>query len=147
MPYATQATLIDRFGSLELIQLTDRSNVPPTTINSVTVDRALADAEAVIDGYLRTRYALPLATTPPLLEGVACDLARFNLHSYIGSAGGREDVKEAKASAMKLLTDIANGRVTLTVAGVEQPSSGTVLVSGKDAIFSDENLTGFMGRF
>jgi phage gp36-like protein len=147
VPYATQQTLIDRFGSLELIQLTDRSNLPPTTINATTVARALSDAEAVIDGYLRTRYQLPLETTPPLIEGVACDLARFNLHSYIGSAAGREDVKEARAAAMKLLRDIADGKVTLTVAGVEQPTGGTVLVSGKDAIFSDVNLSAFMGRY
>jgi phage gp36-like protein len=147
MPYATQAVLIDRFGSLELIQLTDRSNVPPTTINATTVTRALADAEAVIDGYLRTRYALPLATTPPLLEGVACDLARFYLHSYVGSANAREDVKDGRAAALALLKDISTGRVTLTVAGVEQPTGGTVLVSGKAPIFSDDNLASFMGRF
>lgn len=146
MPYATQANLIDRFGSLELIQLTDRSNLPPTTINATTVVRALSDAEAVIDGYLRGRYLLPLATTPPLLEGIACDLARFNLHRYIGSAGSRDDVKDANSAALKLLADISTGRVTLTIAGVEQTSSATVLVAAKDPIFSDDSLSGFMGR-
>jgi ABC-type antimicrobial peptide transport system ATPase subunit len=65
----------------------------------------------------------------------------------VGSANAREDVKDGRAAALALLKDISTGRVTLTVAGVEQPTGGTVLVSGKPAIFSDDNLASFMGRF
>lgn len=146
MPYATQTNLIDRFGALELIQLTDRTNTPPSTIDATVVARAIADSDAVIDGYLRGRYSLPLAVAPELLVKVACDLARYALHANVGGAEDRADVKAGKEAAYRLLRDIASGAIALTVAGVDQPMSGTVLVSTHAQVFSDEALSGFMGR-
>ena len=35
-----------------------------------TVDRAIADTDAVIDGYLAKRYALPLTPAQPLVTCV-----------------------------------------------------------------------------
>ena len=57
MTYALQQDLIDRFGESELIQLTDRTNVPPTDVDDVVVGRALADADGTIDGYIGKKYA------------------------------------------------------------------------------------------
>ena len=65
MPYATQADLETRFGSAELAQLTDR--ISGSVIDAAVVGRALADAEAEIDGYLAARYQLPLASAPAVL--------------------------------------------------------------------------------
>lgn len=107
MPYATQADLEARFGTDELTQLTDRvgAGVPDAAI----VARALADAEAEIDGYLASRYALPLATVPPVLARIACDIARYRLWEDRAS----DEVRRRYEDARRLLESIARGQVSL----------------------------------
>ena len=60
MPYATPLDLEQRFGAAELIQQTDLSGAGE--YNADTVARALEDASALIDGYLASRYPLPIAS-------------------------------------------------------------------------------------
>lgn len=107
MPYATQADLEARFGTDELTQLTDRvgAGIPDAAI----VARALADADAEIDGYLASRYALPLATVPPVLARIACDIARYRLWEDRAS----EEVRLRYEDARRLLESIARGQVSL----------------------------------
>ncbi|SDH91923.1 DUF1320 domain-containing protein, partial [Roseospirillum parvum] len=68
--YATQADLEQRFGAQEIADLAYREE-------GDALGPALADATALIDGYLRGRYALPLSPVPALVTALACDLARF----------------------------------------------------------------------
>jgi phage gp36-like protein len=107
MPYAAQADLEARFGADELTQLTDRvgAGVPDAGI----VARALADADAEIDGYLASRYALPLATVPPVLARIACDIARYRLWEDRAS----EEVRLRYEDARRTLESIAKGQVSL----------------------------------
>ena len=49
MTYATQQDLVDRFGNEELVQLTDRSNLPPSEIDATAVTRALAEGNAAYE--------------------------------------------------------------------------------------------------
>ncbi|MBO3704268.1 MAG: DUF1320 domain-containing protein, partial [Candidatus Accumulibacter sp.] len=79
MSYATQPDLVARFGLQELIEQTDRVNA--AVIDAAVVDRELAYASAVIDGYLAARYVLPLPTVPDLLVGLCCDLVRYALYT------------------------------------------------------------------
>lgn len=81
MAYATQADLEERFGALELIQLTDRADPPAGTADAETVTRALADASAEIDSHLAARYVLPLLETPERLRTCCCILARRYLYA------------------------------------------------------------------
>jgi phage gp36-like protein len=107
MPYATQADLETRFGVDELTQLTDRvgAGVPDAGI----VARALSDADAEIDGYLASRYALPLATVPPVLARIACDIARYRLWEDRAS----EEVRRRYEDARRALESIAKGVISL----------------------------------
>lgn len=110
MSYASQTDLTDRFGATELAQRTDRTN--GTTIDTVVLGRALSDADAEIDGYLATRYSLPLASTPPVINRLACDLARYRLYDD----GVPETVRVRYQDAVSLLKRMASGEVQL--AGV-----------------------------
>lgn len=115
MPYATLTDLTTRFGDAELLDQTDLTG--SGLVNPVTVDRVLADASALIDGYLASRYSLPLATPPALLESLCCDLARYAL--YVDAAP--DVVVSRRDQAMTALRDIAAGRLRLDV-GVEADS-------------------------
>ena len=110
MTYATQSDLVDRFGQTELAQRTDRMN--GTTIDAVVLGRALADADAEIDGYLATRYQLPLVSVPVVLTRLAADMARYNLYDE----GMTTVVRQRYEDAVSLLKRMASGDVQL--AGV-----------------------------
>ena len=136
MPYATLQQLIDRYGERMLVRLTDRGESANLQIDGDTVDRALADADALIDGYLGGRYALPLVVD------IAQRLAIWNLHTSTTDEKVAADYKAALAT----LRDISTGAVRLPVAGVEPASSGAsgVQVTDRERPFTAENMKGFM---
>lgn len=74
MAYATAASLAERFGEREIIQLTDRDGFG--VLDAARAAQVIAEVEAEVDGYLGRRYRLPLATVPPLVTRLVCDLAR-----------------------------------------------------------------------
>ncbi|PWR17638.1 gp436 family protein [Zavarzinia aquatilis] len=140
MTYAVKQDLIDRFGELELIQLTDRASPVPTTVDDTVVGRALADADALCDSYLAKLYSLPVASAPPALVKVAADIARFYLHGDAASDG----IRTAFEDARKWLQDVARGLIGLSIEGapLAQPGGGIVRVDGPERVMSRETLRG-----
>lgn len=143
MSYVTQQDLIDRFGQAELIQLTDRTNRPATTIDATAVGRHIADAVSMIDGYLGKIYALPLGTVPPALTKVAADLARYFLHGK--SAEKDSPVAQAYRDAIRWLENVSKGLIVIENAGTipGQAGSGRIQVSAPDRVFSRDSMKGF----
>lgn len=128
MTYAVLDDLVSRFGSEELVQLTDRVNMPPTTIDADQVAKALADAGAEIDTYLAVAYTLPLAAVPPRLVKVASDMARFYLH---GKAAD-ESVRAGYEDAVKWLAQVSKGIASLGLASADEapvPAGGVERVT------------------
>lgn len=140
--YATKQNLIDRFGLLELVQRTDRTNRPPTTVDDDVVDDALNDAAAQIDGYLSARYTLPLSETPARLVKIASDIARFYLHG----AAADDQVRKAYEDAVSWLKDVSKGTVQLGVTSegtTAATPAGGPQVSAPDRVFSHDTLRDF----
>lgn len=140
MTYATQADLVDRFGETEVAQRTDRIN--GTNIDTMVLGRALADADAEIDGYLATRYRLPLASVPAVLVRLASDMARYQL--CVG--GVPEAVRQRYEDAVSLLKRMASGDVQLT--GVtplpaEGGSGNAVAMRSSAPMFNAEQLKNY----
>jgi phage gp36-like protein len=135
--YATKQNMIDRFGSEELIQLTDRNNTG--AIDDVVLGQALADADTKIDGYLGTRYTLPLATVPPSLTPIACDIARYNLYDKHATEEVRNRYKDAEGF-LKLL---AKGEVTLGPDPVDTEGAGSPQYTAPAREFTKDTLGDF----
>lgn len=143
MTYAALQDLVDRFGQTELVQLTDRTNIPPATVDETVVDRALADAGALIDSYLASRYALPVSSTPDVLVKIAADLARYFLH---GKAADKDSpVTAAYEDALAWLAKVSNGIVVLEIAGAEVPQEGGGAIRAKAPcrVFTRDSLRRF----
>lgn len=143
MPYATLDNLTDRFGADMLVGLTDRSQPATGVIDAAVVDRALADADAMVDGYVGGRYVLPLAEVPPLIADIARTIAIWKLHTYKPDDKITEDYKDA----LRILRDISDGKITLNVASNSAPAT----VEGNGARLTDrerpltaENLKGYI---
>lgn len=107
MSYATQADMEARYGLDELVARTDRNAVG--AVDATVLNRALADADAEIDGYLAARYALPLPTVPAMLARIACDIARYRLWEDLAS----DEVRRRYEDARRLLEAISRGTVSL----------------------------------
>lgn len=139
MNYCTQDDLTDRYGERELVQLTDDTG--RGVIDSVKLDRAIADAGAEIDGYLSARYRLPLASVPQAVTRLACDIARHQLYDDAVP----EHVRQRYEDAVRTLRAISRGEVSL---GLDQSSqaatgAGTVEFDAPDRVFDDDGLDGF----
>ncbi|TMV09821.1 DUF1320 domain-containing protein [Ruegeria sediminis] len=142
MAYTTLAELTDRYGDAMLVSLTDRADTPTGTIDTGVIDRAIAGADAQIDGYLKGRYKLPLAATPPILADLAQAIACWKLHLYDPPAKVKADYEEA----VRQLKDIARGIIVLDVAGVEPEGSGAsgVEITDRERPLTADNLKGFI---
>lgn len=126
MTYASRTDLEQRYGADEVAQ---RESV----LTAGAVDRALLDADAFINGYLATKYTLPLSTVPDNLPQVAAVIARYDLLGDAATERARDDYKDAVA----WLKDIQAGRVQLQAA---MPVPGNapsmaVMVSGGQSVF------------
>jgi phage gp36-like protein len=117
--YATQTDLVDRFGSAEILQLTDRSG--GNLIDTTVLGRALADADAEIDAYLAARYELPLATVPAIVVRLAADIARYRLWDDRASV----EVRARYDDAVRVLARIADGDVSLGLPAASAPAPAT----------------------
>jgi phage gp36-like protein len=143
MPYATLDQLTARYGEGMLVMLTDRGIVPRGVVDEVVVTRALADADALIDGYLAGRYVLPLASVPPLVAQLAAQIAIWNLHVTTPE----QKISEEKDAAISQLRDIAKGVILLPSSAGDQPSgtgSGGVIVTDRSRPMSADQMTGFI---
>lgn len=142
MTYATLQQLIDRFGEHTLVQATDRGAVATGAIDAGVVDRALADTDAEINGYLAGRYVLPLVETPPLIADKALAIAIYKLHVFAPDPKIKDDYEQA----MKALREIASGVIRLPAQGVEPAVTGNSGVRFIDRArpLTPESLTGFI---
>lgn len=135
MSYATAADLLARFSAEEIAQRVDRSvgarlvsadllaaavageslaawsEAERAAVASAQalIAQALADADSTIDGYLATRYAVPMASPPAAVKRLACDMARYFLHDDQAS----ETVQKRYDAALTFFRDVAAGKVSL----------------------------------
>ncbi len=138
MPYISRPLLEERYGLDELIQRTDKFAPYTGAVVDAVLDRAVADAEGEIDGYVGSRYALPLPEpVPPVLVSIACDITRYRLYDDAVP----EVVRQRYEDAISRLKDIAAGRLSLGFEPTSvTPAAGTVKVRSRDRLFSDELL-------
>jgi phage gp36-like protein len=142
MSYATLQQLTDRYGARALVALTDRGEIPTDAIDGTVVDRALADAAALIDGYLAARYRLPVAQVPPLLTDLTLSIAWYKLHPHTPD----QKAKDEHDQALRTLRDIAAGVVRLAIAGAEPATTGGggARLTDRERPFTAETMRGFI---
>jgi phage gp36-like protein len=117
MPYATRQDIETLRGARFLETL-----VPVDVDIDVATARAIDDAQAMIDPYLRKRYALPLSVVPAIVRQCAIDIACWHL----APAADRMSEEIEKRAKMRLdfLKDVAAGKAE--IAELEPaPGAGT----------------------
>ena len=137
MSYCTEQDLIDRFGESEIVELTDRQRTGLQ--DSSVIDKAIADAAARIDASVGRRYRVPLTTVPEVINGVACDIARYLLHDEQAP----EQVATRYRAAIELLNRIADGRAVLPDAEAAGEGKLEIEISAPTRTFSMTTLEDF----
>lgn len=139
--YATSTDMINRFGSHELVLLSNK-DTRAETINQAVLDTALQDAGHRINGYLAGRYPLPLATVPAVLVVLCCDLARHQLYDDKAP----EAVLARYEAAIAFLEDVGKGKLGLGVnaEGASPPSQNLAVLESGGSVFGRKQSKGFI---
>ncbi|NIZ12903.1 gp436 family protein [Phaeobacter sp. HF9A] len=142
MPYTTLDQLNDRYGERLLISLTDRDEIATGAVDQDTVDQAIADADALIDGYLKGRYQLPLSDVPAQVAAMSRAISIWNLHVY----DAPKQIEAGYRDALGQLRDISKGLISLDVAGIEPKtaSSQGVMTTDRERPLTEASLKGFI---
>lgn len=144
--YVTQQGMIDRYGTVALVNLTDRDNPPSGGIVPERLDRALQDSAEMIHGYARSAgYRVPFSLpAPDMVAQWQAEIAYYQLHR------GVMDIPEKLAKdydrALSQLRDMAAGRLTLQVEGQQaQTAEGAeqVVSISPGRRFTGGSLEGF----
>ena len=127
--YATKANFESAFGLSEAADL----DTPAGRVLAA-IDQAGAEA----DGYLATRYAVPVTSVGANLTRVTLDIARFRLWDNRSP----EEVRTRYDDAVKWLRDVSAGRVLLTDASglpIATPttSSSAIAASSRTMSYPD----------
>ncbi|SDO76413.1 Mu-like prophage protein gp36 [Rhodoferax sp. OV413] len=168
MQYATATVLLTRYDAQEIAQrvareiprlvtgellaavaaaadLSDYTNeeAAQAAVAMIKVDTALKDAADTIDSYISSRYILPLSPVPPVLERVACELARYFLYDDQVT----DVIKQRYDDCIKLLSNVQAGKVKLGAdgeTGDEPASGGAPEVVSAGRVWARGNSTGFL---
>ncbi len=120
MTYATLTNMQARYPLRDLIALSDPDNL---MIQEGPINQALVDASVEIDGYLESRFSLPLADPPAVLNLHCCTIAMYRLQS-LRPLHDLEDARKRYEDALEFFQKVAEGELTLGLStdNAEPPS-------------------------
>ena len=144
MSYAVPQDMINRYPNRDLVQLTNEDPAV-TTINTTSLQQALDDASAEIDGYIEGRFTLPLADPPAVLNRLATDIAMYRLQA-LRPLHDLADARRRYDDVTALLAKVAAGELTLGLAldGKEPAVAAEAeAIEGPRRVFTRDRLRGF----
>ena len=135
MTYCTLNDIKQLISEAELIQLTDDNDTG--TINESIVNSAISYAETTINGYISSRYTLPLSEIPELIKTFAVDLSIYRLHSRRFISDMPESLEIRYKNIIKELEKIQKGTINLNI---NEPDN-TAKISDNDEFFCNKTST------
>lgn len=141
--YATVADMVGRFGRVEVTRLSQIEDRETTEIDEEKVARAIGDATAIVDGYLRGRYQLPVINPQADLIRATCILARYDL-AKSDRSDPTDQMQKDYDDVIRWLTDVQKGIVKLAAktANEQINNSGVARFEDRSAIFTPDSLRG-----
>ena len=124
----------------------DTSAYPPDELElaNIAVERigeAIEDAQSLIDGYLRQRgYKLPFTRVPRLLTTWCRAITRYYLHQHRLSVEQNDPIVRDYRDALKLLQQVADGKLSLGVDDTLPSGGGKPMISTPGRTFSLKTL-------
>ncbi|MDG9783704.1 gp436 family protein [Metapseudomonas otitidis] len=143
MRYCTRQDIGMAIPELTLVQLSNDDPAAEQPNESVIQD-GVRQAEELVDGYLRGRYALPLDPVPTVLRDAVVYLTRHWLYQRRPEGAIPDAVKDSRKDTVKLLESIRDGVVTLGMpSGQAAPEPGEIRVRARRQVFGDDRWRGY----
>lgn len=137
MTYAIIDDLVSRFGSNEIIGLTDKAGDMGGIVDAVA-NQALDEATSEIDSYISKIYATPIeAPVPDLIVAFCCDIARYRLYSD----KPLPIVSARYTEAINWLKNISKGLAVLPIKAILPLDSTLYAVKARSQVFTDTMLS------
>ena len=108
--YCTVADLEVVIGAEALLTAAPDLSSGTPAIDTAAVERAIVSVSSRIDGWLRTRYTLPLPDVPEVLRRAAARLVHAEL---VSESTTTELIESRAAESQKLLEHMAAGRIRI----------------------------------
>lgn len=170
MSYVTPAQLAEKPGAMELAQAASTSHeaIVESELMDLTlrglprdaypadqialadealarIEDVIAETDAVIDGYIARRVALPISPVPLVLTRIARAIVRYELQKDRSGDARTDPIVRDYYDKLKLLEGIRDGNVTL---GVDDPVSANapaldVRIDSGDKVFGRDGLRSF----
>lgn len=140
MSYCTLTDLTNRTPMETLLQLAD--DLDHGAVDAEVIAAAIADADELIDSYLRGRYSLPPSQPVVILTSLAVDLCLYGLYGRRPEFATPERVIANQKNALALLAKINSGVILLGIAApdVAVPGTSSATFVSKPRIFSRDGL-------
>jgi len=140
-------TLDDIKGSMtedRLIELTDEDDLG--VIDQTKIDKAIKSADSLINSYCGTKYSVPFATAPDVVNTWSIDIAIYYLYKNSDCDELPEKIKDAYKDAIKQLDGVSKGTISLGEDPAPSAASEGGASSNKDSsdrVFTRDNMKGF----
>ena len=141
MRYCSLADLQLAIPAQTLIWLSN-DDESAAAVNAGVVEQAVAQAEELIDGFLRGRYNLPLSPVPTIVKDMTVNLARHWLYARRPEGSELPDaVTRTYKSALQMLEAIRDAKLTIGVpTGEAAPEPGEMKVRARPRRFNSDLL-------
>lgn len=112
MAYSTIEDLKKIMRESEIIELTDDRNTG--NVDTLVVDDAIAQADALIDSFMRGRYPaeIPEGEVPAMISDISTKLAAYNLYGRGTMLTLPESIKDGYKWCTKILLKIQDGTIS-----------------------------------
>ncbi|MBI2428740.1 MAG: DUF1320 domain-containing protein [Ignavibacteriales bacterium] len=150
MSYCTQTGVTpgdivpQRMSEGQLLKITTDDD-DPLNIDQGIIDRAIADADELINGYCALKYSVPFLPVPGRVKTGSARIATFFLFEQAAARVGMPDsVRDAFDDEVAFWKDVAKGVASL---GIDPPPANNSVTNAKvksnDRLFTRDSMKGF----
>lgn len=133
--YSSVDDMVARWGEVEMIRLTTPTGSALLAApDPVMITRALTEASACVDSYLRRRYQAPVAAVVPEITRAAAVLARYDLMHGDDRQPTQQAIDERR-DVIDWLKSIRDGQVLLDLVAVPSSEESQAVAQTRCAAF------------
>ena len=119
-------------------QLSNDDN--PNQINDEIVNKYISESTQLIDGFIRSRYGLPLEKEHSILKKICIDIVKYELYKRRGKVF--DNIQNLYKDGISTLEKIQKGMITLN-EGTPETRPGFFLVSNRKPVINKKTLDNY----
>ena len=136
--YCSIQDIKDDLTEKVVAQLSNDEN--PNLVNEEIVSKYISESSQLIEGFLRSRYGLPLRNEHAILKKVCIDIVKYELYKRRGKVF--DNIQNLYKDGIATLEKIQKGMITLD-EGTAETRPGFFLVSNREPVFDKNKLDNY----